>query len=81
MKPLASIETIHRNIKPLTTSNNACQHRPGAYFTSKGELKMATENNTKVCSVCGKDLESAEINYNCTGEIACDDCQKDYYRH
>jgi len=49
---------------------------------------MKTDTNTKEkeqtefdCAVCGQTKEMKEANYNCTGEIVCDDCQPDYYRH
>jgi len=33
------------------------------------------------CTVCGQTKDFSAANYNCTGEIICDDCQPDYYRH
>ncbi len=41
-----------------------------------------TENRESFeCAVCGQEKPIAEINYNCTGEEVCNDCQEDYYNH
>ncbi len=41
----------------------------------------AEKNKDFECAVCGQTKPIEQANYNCTGEIVCDECQPDYYKH